>query len=184
MDSLAYSPVQRLEAFHLENRKALLGFIRSKVGDESWAEDILQDSLFKALRGVPELEEEEKLAAWFYQIIRNTITDAHRRQAVAKRRLDQYMQEQPTSISPNEVMAVICKCFEKLLPTLKPEYAELINAMDLEETARETVAKRLGIRPNNLKVRHHRARRQLRDRLEATCQTCAENGCIDCTCGS
>ena len=46
------------------------------------------------------------------------------------------------------------------------------------------VAERLDITRNNLKVRHHRARQQLRERLEETCRTCATHGCIDCTCAS
>ena len=40
----------------------------------------------------------------------------------------------------------------------------------------------LGITPNNLKVRRHRARRALRARLEETCRICAAHGCLDCTC--
>jgi len=44
------------------------------------------------------------------------------------------------------------------------------------------VAKELGITPNNLKVRRHRARQQLRERLEEVCRTCAKHGCLDCSC--
>ncbi len=78
---------------------------------------------------------------------------------------------------------MICECFEDLLPTLKAEYAELIEAMDLGGATTEEMTARLDITPNNLKVRHHRARQQLRERLEETCRTCAEHGgCVDCTC--
>lgn len=45
------------------------------------------------------------------------------------------------------------------------------------------LAGELGRNANNLRVRHHRARQQLRERLEQTCRLCAKHGCLDCTCG-
>jgi RNA polymerase sigma-70 factor (ECF subfamily) len=78
--------------------------------------------------------------------------------------------------------AELCACFEPLIPTLKPEYAELLRALDLDGESTEAVAERLRVTPNNLKVRRHRARQALRKRLEETCRTCAEHGCLDCTC--
>ncbi len=177
-----HSPTDQIESYLVKNRHSILGFIRSKVGDDALAEDILQDSLLKALRAAPGLEDEDKLVSWFYQIIRNAITDAYRRHAAAARRLEQYAIEQPDADLPPEEVAALCACFEDLLPTLKPEYAELIEAMDLGGVGTEEMTERLGVTPNNLKVRHHRARQQLRERLEATCRTCAEHGCVDCTC--
>ena len=176
------SPTDRLESYLLKNREALLGFIRSKVGDDALAEDILQDSLLRALQAAPDLKDEDKLVSWFYRIIRNALTDAYRRHAAAARRLEQYALEQPESVLPASDEAALCACFKDLLPTLKPEYAALIEAMDLGGASAEEEAGRLEITRNNLKVRHHRARQQLRERLEETCRTCAEHGCIDCTC--
>lgn len=73
--------------------------------------------------------------------------------------------------------------FQALLPALKPEYVELIEAPDLAEESPESVARRLGITTNNLKVRRHRARQALRQQLEKACGTCAQGKCIgDCMC--
>ena len=68
---------------------------------------------------------------------------------------------------------------------LHPEaglYAEVIQALDLDDNEPEEVAGRFGISRGNLKVRHHRARQQLRSRLEESCRICAEHGCLDCSC--
>jgi hypothetical protein len=46
----------------------------------------------------------------------------------------------------------------------------------------EVVSTELPITRNNLTVRLHRARQQLRERLEASCRMCATHGCLDCTC--
>lgn len=174
---------EQLESHLARNRTNLLGFIRSKVGDDTLAEDILQDSLLKALRASPEIKDED-LVSWFYRIMRNAITDAHRRHSAAARRLERFVQEQPEpTITPEDTEA-LCLCFKDLLPTLKPDYAELIEAMDLGGLTTAEMTERLGVTANNLKVRHHRARQQLRERLEETCRYCAKHGCIDCTCKS
>ena len=44
-------------------------------------------------------------------------------------------------------------------------------------------AARHGISLDNVKVRRHRARKALRERLVDTCRLCADHGCLDCTCG-
>jgi RNA polymerase sigma-70 factor (ECF subfamily) len=40
----------------------------------------------------------------------------------------------------------------------------------------------LGITVNNLAVRLHRARKQMRARLEKFCRDCSTAACVDCTC--
>ena len=173
-----------LEALLVQNRERLLGFVRSKVGDDTLAEDILQDSLLKALRAAPELRDQDRLLAWFYRIVRNGITDAYRRSDASRRGLERFSASDLASSGSQEDESELCSCFRDILPTLKPEYAELIEAMDLSDTGPREMSKRLGITTNNLKVRRHRARLQLRQRLETTCGVCAEHGCIDCSCKS
>ena len=76
----------------------------------------------------------------------------------------------------------MCECFRELLTVMKPEYAELIDRLELQPGDPSLVAQQLNIQPNNLKVRRHRARQALKQRLEETCRTCAVHGCLDCTC--
>ena len=73
-----------------------------------------------------------------------------------------------------EVEQRLCECFRALLPMLKPEYAEVIEVLDLANESTEAATTRLGISANNLKVRHHRARQAARRKLEATCRVCAD----------
>ena len=165
----------------LQHNSRLLAYVRSKVNDPNLAEDVLQESLLKAMRSAPDLRDEEKLLPWFYSILNNAITDLYRRQQVEARSLQQIAQEQLLEEEP-EAEKVLCECFRDLIPTLKPEYAELIKQLDLSEGDPTRVATQLGITPNNLKVRRHRARQALRQRLEESCRVCAKHGCLDCTC--
>lgn len=172
-----------LAADLLSRRTQLLGFIRSKVQDPQLAEDILQDSLLKALRAAPSLREEEKIVPWFYRIVRNSITDYYRRSTTRRKHLDAYLEEAEVAVSAEDE-ATLCACFRDLIPTLKDEYQEVIEKVELQGEDPGEFSELLGITPNNLKVRRHRARQQLRARLEEVCRTCARHGCLDCTCQS
>ena len=70
----------------------------------------------------------------------------------------------------------------RLLPTMTPQYASLIKQIDLNEEAADDVAANLGITKENLNVRIHRARQQLKQRLEENCRICAQHGCLDSHC--
>lgn len=151
------------------------------MSDPDLAEDILQNSLLKSLRAAPDLRDEEKSIPWLYRIVRNAITDTYRRKRREVKYLEQYAGEVDDRHDPEGEQA-LCACFRELIPTLKPEYSELIERVELADGDPEQVAEQLGITRNNLKVRRHRARQQLRERLKETCRTCADHGCIDCTC--
>lgn len=89
----------------------------------------------------------------------------------------------PVSAEPGTGLHdAVCQCVGGLIPTLKPEYADVLRAVELDGEAVATVAGRLGITPGNASVRLHRARQARRQRLEAACGTCTEHGCLDCTC--
>ena len=72
----------------------------------------------------------------------------------------------------------------RLLPVMTPQYAGLIQKIDLNEESSDSVAASLGISRSNLNVRLHRARQQLKRRLEENCRICAKHGCLDCHCAT
>ena len=165
----------------IEGRERFLAFLRSKVNDPDLAEDLLQESLLKAVRAAPRLRDEEQLVPWFFVVLRNAVTDVYRKRGRAPGLADLALAENVPATPQEQRNA--CACFEALLPSLKPEYGDLIQALDLGEEPSEQVRERLGVSANNLKVRHHRARQALRRSLEETCRVCAEHHCVDCTCG-
>lgn len=181
----AHSPTaetsELLRGVLTENLSAFQAFAQSRLGDAELAADVVQEALLKALRAETNLEDGDNLVAWFYRILRNTITDLHRKRTSQARALEQFGHE--LDAGPDEATRqVICGCLHRLLPTLKPEYAEVLRRVDLEERESSTVAASLNVTPGNLKVRLHRARQQLRERLVETCRLCATHGCLDCQC--
>ena len=170
----------------LSNLAAFQAFARRRLGDEQLAADAVQESLLRALNSDHKISDDDNLVAWFYRILRNVLTDLHRRRAARSRGLERYATDAAIAreLDDPEVEQAACACFRELLPTLRPEYARALQLSDLDAQPAEAVAEQLGISKNNLKVRLHRARRQLRERLEQTCKMCATHGCLDCTCNS
>ncbi len=167
----------------LENHRRFLAFLEQRVGSQEAAEEILQSAFAKAVEHEKDLQR-DTVVAWFYRILRNALIDHYRRQDVEKRALEKHAYEVPAEeYDSPELERTICQCFKELLPTLKPEYSEVLEQVDLGSSSVSEAAKALGITPNNAAVRLHRARLALKSRLEQTCRTCAAHGCYDCTCG-
>jgi RNA polymerase sigma factor (sigma-70 family) len=141
----------------------------------------VQDSLLKALRGAEQIRDEESARAWFYRILRRTIIDLYRRRDARDRALEKLQGEMDLPPSEEE-SRVVCACLERLIPTLARQYGSLIRRIDLDGESPEAVTASLGITKNNLNVRLHRARGQLKRRLEENCRICAKHGCLDCHC--
>lgn len=167
----------------VENHRRFLAFLEKRVGSRADAEDILQAAFVKGLAHAGDIRDEERAMAWFYRLLRNAVVDHWRARAAADRALEAAARETPAADPDAATTGEICRCFEALLPALKPEYAAILRQVDLKGRRPVEVAAEQGITANTAMVRLHRARRALRTRLEQACRTCAEHGCLDCTCG-
>lgn len=157
--------MEQIKSYLLDNVNEFVGFARMRLGDSELAADAVQESMLKALKGADQIRDGEKAKAWFYRILRRTIIDLYRRQGAAERMLADLEQELDSPPDLDEER-VVCACMARLLPTLAPQYANLIQRIDLNEETPDAVAAELGISKNNLNVRIHRARQQLRWHLE------------------
>jgi RNA polymerase sigma factor (sigma-70 family) len=174
--------VKPVEAALLANLKTFVAFARRRVGDAHLAEDVVQESLVKALAAAKQPAKAEDTAAWFYRILRRTIIDLYRRGDAQKRALERFQQELPDAPSAREER-LLCQCFKRLLPAVPEQYRELLQRIDLDGEAVHEVAAELGLSRNNLTVRLHRARKHLREQVTRNCRACSRHGCLDCTCG-
>ena len=154
-------------------------FLRKRLPDPALADDILQQSLVKVLENNV-FDVKENPTAWLYRVLRNAVADHYRAQAI-RERVEDRLAAEPTS---QDEEAEVCACLDALLPALNPDYAAVLRAVDRDGGATVEVARDLGITPGNLMVRLHRARRSLREKLQATCGICTRHGCLNCTCGS
>lgn len=171
----------------LEQEPAFLAFLRKRISDDAVTEDLLQQSLMKAVERGHELKESDSAVSWFYRILRNAVTDYYRSHAADHRKLEGLRQEMIAAGDDkmpalDELRPAICTCLDPLLKKMRPAYAHLIERIDLRGELPADVAKELKLTTNNLTVRLHRARQALRASLEQACGICTKHGCLNCTC--
>jgi len=175
-ESLSPEVIRILVESHDQFRR----FIQSRVGSPEVAEDILQAAFVKTFERGEQILDQESAVAWFYRLLRNAIIDHHRRHAVEDRAITSKAQAPPAT--DPELENTVCQCVKDIIPTLKGEYADILQKVEMEGVAVTDVAKSEHITPNNAMVRLHRARKALHGRLVQTCGTCTEHGCLDCRC--
>jgi RNA polymerase sigma factor (sigma-70 family) len=166
----------------VDNHRAFLRFLERRLGDRATAEDVLQEAFVRTLprlQGVPG----PALVPWFYTVLRHAAVDRARRQGAETRALEAFARALDQEPPPADVHDAVCGCVRRLAATLKPEYAAAIRAVDLEDVPVKTYAQRAGLTASAAGVRLFRARQALRARVAASCGTCAEHGCVDCSCG-
>lgn len=168
----------------VRNHERFLVFLASRMGSRHDAEDLLQDAYVKGLHKADELEHPESAVAWFYRLLRNSLTDWYRARGAEDRALTTYAAREDTIEDPLDpaLFDAVCACALEIAPTLKPEYADIIRRVDLDELPVQAYAIEAGISPNNAAVRLHRARAALRERVIACCGTCTDHYCVDCDC--
>lgn len=171
----------------IEAQEALKAFIRRRVPTSSIADDLLQQCLMKAVAQVHTIQNQESVIPWFYRLVRHAIIDYYRAEATDENKHEQFLKELTASEADKEPPSVeapeeVCACLNRLLPALRPAYADMVRRVDLGGESIQSVARDLKVTPNNLTVRLHRARQALRASLEAACGICSKHGCLDCTC--
>lgn len=184
-DDAARSASPEVVAVLVENHRRFLAFLERRVGSREIAEDILQEAFVRGLTRAGQLRDEESVVAWFYRTLRNALVDHWRRRGAEQRAIDRAAVLADDSVPgvDQELMAEACRCASSLLDTLKPGYVEALRRVDLGGASVKDWAEETGITANNASVRLHRAREALRRQVLRTCGTCAEHGCLDCSCG-
>lgn len=184
LDSMAAPPTPAVVATWVENHRRFLAFLERRVESRAAAEEILQDAFVRGLEQAGKIRDDERTVAWFYRLLRNAVVDYYRRRSKEARGLEALARELgETSEAPPEVAAELCRCFEALIPALRPEYAQILRRVDLEGVRPADFAREADLTANNTMVRLHRARKALRAELQQSCRTCADHGCLDCSCG-
>lgn len=167
----------------VESHREFLRFVERKVGSRAVAEDILHDAFVRGIDRVESLRDGESAVAWFYRTLRNAVVDHFRRKGASERAMAALAAELDGAAEPDVEQRAVCQCVRALAGTLKPEYAAALQRVEVDGLSVQAFAEEAAITPNNAAVRLFRAREALRKQVAACCGTCAEHGCLDCTCG-
>jgi RNA polymerase sigma-70 factor (ECF subfamily) len=150
---------------------------RSVVRDDGEAEDVLQQAYFKAFTHIDTFRGEAQLSTWLSRIVLNEalarIAQKRRANTVAleaaaeKADVIPFPNASPPvdperSLAQRQVQALLEEAIDRLPDGFRTVLvARVVEGMSVEETAEV-----LGVKPETVKTRLHRARAMLRDNVE------------------
>lgn len=174
-------PTPAVVAALVANHREFLRFVEKRVGSRALAEEILQDAFVRSLDRADEIR--ESAIGWFYRVLKHAVIDHHRRRRSADRRLAAFATELAGTSEPDAAFTrVACECVTRLAAGLKAEYADALRRINVDGVPVKDYAASAGISSSNAGVRIFRARAALRRELARSCGSCAEHGCLACSC--
>ena len=136
------------------------------------AEEVAQDIFVKAYRSLADFRGNAKFSTWLYTIVYTTSVTFLRKKKMDTSSIDDentfiQLESQDSGFRANQVeqkskMAML----NEAINLLSPEDAQLITLFYKGEQSLEEISGILGAEPNTIKVRLHRARTRLKEKME------------------
>ena len=148
----------------------ILAYAARRTGDVNDAADVVAETFTVAWRRLEDLPDGEQARPWLYGVARRVLAN-QRRGAERRRRLNDRLQNESTgfpvsgaSDSESPELARIAEAFAQLAEGDR----ELLTLVAWDGLRREEIAAILGCSPTTVRVRLHRARQRLAQRLDAS----------------
>ena len=140
------------------------------IGNEEDARDVVQEAYLRAYKGLKRFRGDAAFTTWMYRITANCAS-SH----LARRRQDRHealdedsqLADERPEADPERRMATRAdrEMLHDALQSLSPDMRAVIVLRDIYDLPHEAIAAELGISEGAAKVRLHRARKRLRERL-------------------
>ncbi len=158
----------RFDEIVVPELEVLLRVARSITGNPDDAEDLLQDTLLRAYRGLDTFDGSHP-RAWLLTIMRNAHVNGHRRRRPTLLRGTDDAPDARREVAPSaeDVASAtwIDGPVDRAVSRLSPRLRETIRLVDVEGLTYDEAATVLGVPVGTVMSRLHRARRSVRDRL-------------------
>jgi RNA polymerase sigma-70 factor, ECF subfamily len=140
------------------------------TGNEEDARDVAQEACLRAWRGIKKFRGDSRFSTWMYRITANcasTLLVRRSKGSHEELNADDQVADQRPEADP-EAMAEAGYVRDRMtaaLAELPPRLRAVVVLRDIYDLPHEAIAAELGISQEAAKVRLHRARRKLRERL-------------------
>lgn len=162
------------ERLATEHKDAVYRQMIRVCGNREDAEDVLIDALLKAYRHLDQLRDSVAFRSWLAKIAQRICWQFKERQALAPllqlSMLEDEGRQLPSAEPPIDVQLArgqMKKLVKAAVESLPPRDREVYELRDLEQLSGEEVAQHLNLSLSAMKSRLHRARRLLREHIDA-----------------
>lgn len=156
--------------------RPVIGVIVRLVKDRELARDLAQETFVKAFRHLGSFDPSRRFSSWLFKIAHNTTLDWLRKGKLDTESLvpedDDRPERQvaaPEERSPFQMAArsELARGLEQALGSCRPAHREILLLRFVEHLQYQEIADVLGVKMNVVKVRLHRARKELAENLAA-----------------
>jgi RNA polymerase sigma-70 factor (ECF subfamily) len=153
-------------AFHAP----LLQFIRTRVADDSSAEDILQEVFLKIHQHIETLKDVKKLESWVYLITRHTIIDFYRSKEQPKASLDATeVLGLAEDLPDDDVITDLFPAVRAMVKSLPEQDRRALVLTEFQGLTQKEYGERLGLSFSGAKSHVQQAREKLKQQLLECC---------------
>jgi RNA polymerase sigma factor (sigma-70 family) len=138
------------------------------------AEEVSQDIFVKAYRSLADFRGASKFSTWLYTIVNTTCITFLRKKRLEVQSLDhekvfESVENHDSGFNANQVeQKSKVNMVNQAIGMLGADDAEILTLFYKAEQSLEEIAKVLGLETNTVKVRLHRARQRLKDKMESS----------------
>lgn len=150
---------QAFDAFYRKNRRIIFCFILSKVGNESIAEDVFQETFLRLHKYILKYNPEKSALNWVYTIARNTALTHLSRTVSHSEFLDDTSESK--QLSPSELLSVREE-LSLLLEGVSDEEKKILGDRFLEGKSFQELAREQKLTTENARQKVSRLVRKLR----------------------
>jgi RNA polymerase sigma-70 factor (ECF subfamily) len=185
---MSSAEVGEISGFFEQNYDRVFRYVRAMVRDTSEAEDLTQETFLRAHRERGTVRDAGALLSWLFRIATHVTLDRLRQRAsLAARRsgLDPSEIDLPDPKAPSMQQVLeqeqMGACVNRYLENIPDAFRAVILLHDVHGLTDPEIASLLDVPLTTVKIRLHRARRQLKAILEAGCTfSCDERGVLVC----
>lgn len=171
IDALKAGSEHAFRCLFEQERQRLHNFVLKIVGDADESENIVQEAFTEAYRQIGDFRGEAKVTTWLFSIARHLayghLRKSKRHNYKEHETIEFLLAQQRDTTTTEEVVETSERkqLVHDALQQLPEHYRRVVQLRDLEEKSTTETAEHLGLTEVNVRVRLHRARKQLREHL-------------------
>ena len=169
---------------YTEYHPRILRYLERLTGDKEDARDLVQDVFLKVDQGISKFEGRSSLSTWIYRIATNVSNDRFRSASFQKGKkqtlTDEFIEEdkedrntwtgeKETSSDQRLERKEMSGCINRYIYDLNKDYQKVLVLSEYEGLKNKEIASILGVTLDTVKIRIHRARTQLKKRMDKGC---------------